>query len=144
MRNLLIISDTHKDTALIEELLKKYEGYTVFHCGDFCVDEEILKKNNITYVFGNCDHKGDIYDIILEMDSKKIFITHGHKYNVKFGLEKIYFKALELGCDYVFFGHTHQPLNIECNGIHFINPGSLKYGRTYALIENDNIEIKEI
>ncbi len=142
--NLLIISDTHKDTDLMNELIEKYKGYNVIHCGDFCVDVNFLKKNNILYVYGNCDSKGDIYDRILEIDSKKIFITHGHKYNVKFGFDKLYFKALELGCDYVFFGHTHEALNIECNGIHFVNPGSLKYKRTYAIVENDNIEIKEI
>lgn len=144
MKNLLIISDTHKDIVLMASLIKKYKDFQIIHCGDYCIDYKYLEENNIIYVDGNCDNKNNVLERVIECDGKKIFITHGHKYSVKSGLEKLYFKALELDVDYVFFGHTHNPLNIEYNGIYFINPGSLKYTNTYVTIEDDVIKIKEI
>ena len=144
MRNLLIISDTHHDITLMEELIKKYKGYIVIHCGDYCVNRKILDKYNINYVDGNCDIHSDKEDLLLEIDGKKIFVTHGHKYKVKLGVMNLYYKAMELGCDYVFYGHTHIRACFKENGIIFINPGSLKYGREYCVIENDEIIFKEI
>jgi len=144
MRNLLIISDTHRDTSLMEELIKKYKGYMIIHCGDYCVKRDILDKYDITCVDGNCDQYDDNIEKVIEIDSKRILITHGHKYRVKMGYMNLYYRAMELMCDYVFFGHTHEACVFSDNNITFINPGSLKYGRTYAVIENDEAIIKEI
>ncbi|MCR5705437.1 MAG: YfcE family phosphodiesterase [Acholeplasmatales bacterium] len=144
MRNLLIISDTHRDKDLMVELIKKYKGYKVIHCGDYCIDRALLKKYDITFVDGNCDAYDDNLEHLIEVDNKKLFITHGHTYRVKMGYMNLYYRAIELSCDYVFFGHTHEACIFSDNGIIFVNPGSLKYGRTYAVVEDGKAMIKEI
>ena len=37
---------------------------------------------------------------------KKIFITHGDLYGVKYGMTNIYYKGKEVGADIVLFGHS--------------------------------------
>ena len=143
MRNLLIISDSHHMNNELEEILKKYKDFFIIHCGDYCIDNKILKKYNVVYVDGNCDRFDDNLERIIELDGKKILITHGHMYNVKYSYQNLYYRAKENECDYVFFGHTHEKALFNHDGITFINPGSLKYGRTYVLVINDEIIFKE-
>ncbi len=141
MRPLLIVSDSH---GLVDELLSliyKYPNHTVLHLGDYCINEKILNDNNIIYVRGNCDFSRAQLERLELIDDKKIFMTHGHKYDVKYNDMRIYYKALEAQCDYCLFGHTHIPYKELKDNIWFINPGSFKSG-TYAVIENDNIQIK--
>lgn len=55
-----------------------------------------------------------------------------------------------LEVDYVCVGHTHQPYQIEVNGITVINPGSVGLSRdgdpraAYAVIVDGQIELKRI
>ena len=43
--------------------------------------------------------------------------------------------------DYVFHGHTHTQYELDCSqwghDVHFVNPGSLGYDHTYAVVETD-------
>lgn len=132
--NYLVISDTHSMGMKMIDLFNKYKGYKIIHLGDYEDDIEILNKFNVLYVKGNCDYKGEEYKVLNTFDGK-FFITHGHLFNVKFKYDNIYYKGLEIGADYVLFGHTHQPLIEKIHGIFLINPGSLKKG-TYIVIEN--------
>ena len=66
-----------------------------------------------------------------------MFITHGHKYNVKMRLDSIYYKTLELDCNYLLFGHTHYPVCQNLNGIYVLNPGSLRDGTYITIIDNE-------
>ena len=91
---------------------------------------------------GNCD--SSFYDfspeIIFTLSSKKIFACHGHRYNVKSGLNTIYFAAKEKEADLCLYGHTHIPNNEYYAGIHLFNPGAVKDGR-YGIIEIDEDKI---
>jgi predicted phosphodiesterase len=44
--------------------------------------------------------------------------------------------------DYVFHGHTHTQYELDCSqwghDVHFVNPGSLGYDHTYAVVETDH------
>ena len=56
-------------------------------------------------------------------------VTHGHLFNVKSGLMKLRYKALEQNANIVCFGHSHI-LGIEkVDDILFINPGSIRFPR---------------
>ena len=55
---------------------------------------------------------------------KRIFLTHGHIYKVKFGYKKLLARAKQLFADVVVFGHTHLPKNIYIDNILLFNPGS--------------------
>ena len=144
MRNLLIVSDSHHDIEKMEKLFKKYQGYYIIHCGDYCIPRELLDKYDVHYVDGNCDMHDDRLELFFELDNEKIYVTHGHKQRVKMGYMNLYYKAIELVADYVFFGHTHEKTFFEDNNIKFINPGSLRYEGSYAVIENDKVYFKEI
>jgi len=127
---ILILSDSHyKDI----DIKNKYDY--IFHLGDYGNSLDYLENNNIIYVKGNCDYYGD-KDRIIEINNKKIFLTHGDKYRVKESYNSIYYKALSINSNIVLFGHTHyQTVFIE-NNILFINPGAYKDG--YYVIIDDN------
>lgn len=143
MKKFLVISDTHHQTKELIDLFEKYKDYVIIHCGDYCIDESILNKYNVIYVKGNCDilsvHEEDR---TLDIEGLRIFITHGHKYGVKSDFLRIKYKALEVGANYVFFGHTHIETYFCEDGISFINPGSLKYTNSYVIIEDDKVLFK--
>lgn len=132
----LIISDNHGDEAIVENLIKNYEQQVdkIIHCGDLEMtkDNNLLKKLN--YVKGNCDFEKFPNEIVIESENDKIFVTHGHLYGVNFDLMKLKYKALELGCNLVCFGHTHVPLVEKDENILLINPGSISQPRIYPPI----------
>ncbi len=141
---LLIISDTHGLKDEIFNLVKQYPDYLVLHLGDYCIKENVLEDLNIIYVNGNCDLKNNYIERIIEIDNTKIFMTHGHKYNVKSTFMNIYYKALMCNANYCLFGHTHNETMFVENNITFVNPGSLKYNKSYVLIEEDKVLFKRL
>lgn len=153
-----VISDTHRMEKYIE-LGRKYikEADVLIHLGDNSEDiKELIKdfKGVVYGVRGNCDYS-TIYptEQILDILGKKIFITHGHLYRVKNNLNNIYYKAKELNADIVLFGHTHEHVLTEEDGIVLMNPGSISLprlrGRYIGFIELEeekppNIYLKEV
>ena len=141
----LIMSDTHGNSMAIEQLLNDYKGRiaTVVHLGDHVDDMlNFIHEDTITYhiVSGNTDSFLDIFDErVIELIGKRIFITHGHMYDVKEKLDNLIFKTLEMKVDACLFGHTHVPVLFSKNDTIFLNPGSLAYSSTntergYALL----------
>lgn len=45
----------------------------------------------------------------LTLDGVKFFLTHGHRYSVKYALDALLNAAYFAGADMVLFGHTHTP-----------------------------------
>jgi len=131
MKTLFVISDTHGNGEKIKKLLPiMEESDYVIHLGDYITDTRYLSEKvyeKLYAVKGNCDGGGD--DLIIEVENKKILLTHGNRYGVKQGNLKLLLKAKEIGVDAVFFGHTHKSLAEEVDGITFVNPGTLsRYG----------------
>ena len=80
----------------------------------------------------NCDFVADFpSEIVLEAEDKRI-LTHGHRFNIKNGLDRLEKYALRQNTDAVLFGHTHAPLQEIRSDIVF-NPGSLGYPRGSSL-----------
>ncbi len=124
-----VISDTHRYIWVIENAIKKIGKVDVIvHLGDNVQDiKEVSKYYNgpIINVKGNCDFAVDVPSEKVEIiGNKKVFITHGHRYDVKYDLARIRYKALELEADIVLFGHTHISQIAYEDGIWFVNPGS--------------------
>lgn len=150
MKRLLVISDTHGATDALDRLLAKEDRlYGVIHLGDYVRDADYIKTKGFTVysVKGNCDAGIDqVTEQILHIEGKKIWITHGHTYGVKFSLQRLLYRALELEADAVLYGHTHAAANGYEQGILFLNPGSLSEPRyakpTYALLEIEGKDIK--
>lgn len=68
------------------------------------------------------------------MGPVKMFITHGHLYNVRYGdLTRLVYAAMEEGARIVAFGHTHEALYEEMGGVTVLNPGTAGAGRKLTL-----------
>jgi uncharacterized protein len=124
-----VISDTHRHIYSLNQVTKLiHDTDMAIHLGDNVEDVDIIKSNykgTIINVRGNCDFSSFIpVERMEEVENKKIFITHGHRYDVKHSLLKLKYRAKELGADIVLFGHTHISAEIYEDGIWFINPGS--------------------
>jgi putative phosphoesterase len=100
----------------------------ILHLGDYATDGEKIAEElgiNIIIVKGNGDPVSNHNDYeLINIEGKKVFLTHGHKHNVNEGIDNIYYKGLELGADIILYGHTHIPVNIKENNIIIMNPGS--------------------
>ena len=138
---ILIISDYHKREDKVLDLIAKYNPTHILCCGDGESEDEFYTKNNIISVKGNCDYANLPLVEIVEVEGKRILMTHGHLYNVYFDIFKLYMLAKEHSATYVLFGHTHNQMVEEYEDITFINPGALK-DDNYALLDNFNVILK--
>ena len=145
-----IVSDTHRSDKYIN-VARNYikNAEILIHLGDNTDDVEKLTKGfegEVYSVSGNCDYGSKMpSEQIIELGDKRIFITHGHNYGVKYSLNNIYYRGKELNADIVLFGHTHEALVLEEDGIIFMNPGSISLprgtSRSIGYIEiNDEID----
>ena len=106
-------------------------------------------KEKLTVIRGNCDAEVDemisefqFHDYVLkEINGKKIYFTHGHKYNI----EKIPYEEFEI----MIYGHTHQGFIEEKEGYIFANPGSISLPKcntehSYIILEENKIILKNV
>ncbi len=149
---IIIMGDTHgylEKAALVID--KNRTASMVIHLGDFYRDAITLSSMfpgiPMEYVYGNSDIRveGVCAEKVLEVSGKRIFVTHGHRYVIDLGYERLIKKAREIEADIVLFGHTHRAEKFKKKGILFLNPGSIgslqdTYKCTYAVI---NIESKK-
>lgn len=138
----LVVSDTHGDVYSLKEAInQRPDAEVVIHCGDGNEDFESLKHlyptKHFVGVRGNCDFCCAAANIeTLTIEGKKIFVTHGHLYNAKYGLYNLVCAAHEAGADLLLFGHTHTPLEDYDDGLYIVNPGSCHgYERSYAYLD---------
>lgn len=129
-----VMSDTHRHYSSINEGIKLLEDIDeLIHLGDNTDDVEVIRrsfKGKIYNVKGNCDFSSSIPSERIEIiEGKKFFITHGHRYDVKYDLLNLRYRAEELGADVALFGHTHQSYISYEQGIWIVNPGSVSLPR---------------
>ena len=143
---ILVVSDTHRYQGNLYELFEELDDIDyVIHCGDVegCEDEiESVCEVPFVAVAGNNDFCSFLpRDRVLEFEGHKIFVTHGHMYNVSSGLWRIIDEAKDRGCDVALFGHTHRPTYSTDGELQIMNPGSISLPRqasgnpTYAILE---------
>lgn len=124
-----VISDTHRYNWVIENAVKKLGNPDILiHLGDNVQDIFEIKKyfkGRIINVKGNCDFSVEVPSEKIEIiENKKFFITHGHRYDVKYDISRLRYRALEAEADVVVYGHSHISQILFVDGIWFINPGS--------------------
>lgn len=136
------MSDTHGDAEIIKIVRKRHQDVDcVIHCGDSELDFEHPYLDGVKRVRGNCDRDSRFpEEEQFEIAGKKIFVAHGHLFNVKSTTMNLFYRAKEVEADAVFFGHSHV-LGVELvDNILFLNPGSLLKPRgldekSYAIVE---------
>ncbi|QBK26445.1 metallophosphoesterase [Ureibacillus thermophilus] len=144
---LLVMSDTHGDAEIIQTVKNRHpEVDVVIHCGDSELDYKHPYFEGVKRVRGNCDRdKRFPEEELFEVEGKKIYVTHGHLYNVKSTTMNLFYRAKEVEADAVFFGHSHVLGAELVENTMFVNPGSLLKPRgldkkSYAVIEfKDNL-----
>lgn len=141
---LLVMSDSHGSAAAIKKLLPITEDFDyVIHLGDGNADILNLQKSiktELITVKGNCDqNRLSPEKYVLHLGDTALYLTHGHKENIKVGRYGLLSAAQSFGCKYALFGHTHSAEVFELGGVTFVCPGSLAlppFGKgTYAVIE---------
>lgn len=142
----LVISDTHGRCGILDQVFREAgEIDCVIHCGDVSEDEKEIRSRvqcPVLMVAGNNDFFTDLpKEIKTTLAGNSIFICHGHRQRVSFGMEGLYFRGLEENAGIVLFGHTHRPMCAWQGGMLIANPGSLSQPRqagwhkTYMVLE---------
>ena len=146
---ILVFSDTHGQLDRCRRLLRTIpEVDMALHAGDHAQDAEILEKDYpgilFHYVRGNCDFSSAPGESVIEADGKRIFLTHGHCYHVKYDekYQAILQKARKEKANLAVFGHTHIPYDQHYGDLILLNPGSLTYSGTYGVVEIENGKLR--
>ena len=129
-----IVSDTHGNIREFVNKVKTINPSYILHLGDYFEDGKAIEESTgiKTYIVkGNNDFMVDKAEneLLVKIEDKEFYMTHGHLQNVYFGNEKILERAKNLKVDYGLHGHTHIYYDEEKDGIRIINPGSATYPR---------------
>jgi putative phosphoesterase len=150
--SILIISDSHGNISAMTNVLKwtQKTDADAFHAAVFLGDgyEDLNLASartgcNLQWhaVRGNGDFQFSIPDnVTLEIATRKLFLSHGNRYNVRENYKNITAAARNAGAEAALFGHTHIPYCATVDGIFLLNPGSISRPRssadcTFAVLE---------
>lgn len=151
----LILSDTHRDMSRAYRIINliKDEIDCIIHLGDNVEDAESIKRNTDIKVYnvaGNTDYTVNVpEEQLIELEGKRLLLTHGHLYNIYSSVTSLYYRAKEVGVDCVLFGHTHIPLNTVIDDVLIFNPGSITRPRgnstySYGILTINNNDIMAV
>jgi len=122
-----VFSDLHGDSDKYMEEAFQTSDY-VFFLGDGLqriMGFEYEYPQKFIFVRGNCDLWDDTpTKRVIDLDGVRILVTHGHEQHVKTGILWLLHEAKAEDINIVLFGHTHQALVEEADGVLFVNPGS--------------------
>lgn len=148
---LLVVSDTHLQNDLFEQITMKYPDMDFYiHCGDSSLEcDNKLLKGYLT-VKGNHDEADFPLEIEFQKDNYRFLVVHGQQHQVYQGDDYLYNYMVEHNINICFHGHTHVPSLSNINNHYIINPGSVMINRgsygfgTYAIvtIENEIVDVK--
>ena len=138
----LVLSDSHGDAASCRLAAQKHPGAEVIiHLGDgeedLNISDSLWENKSIFRVRGN-SYRSNILgfpeSLTLRLGGRTVYISHGYSENVKFGTNLFLNRAGETGAEIALFGHTHIPYKGYENGIHIMNPGSVRQG-SYGCVD---------
>lgn len=138
MRRIVAVSDSHgMESALCRTLAAAFARGPVdaaVFLGDGAeewarVSNELLRAHPGLLVFGvkgNNDWCANLPPFqTFRMGGVCFALCHGHRQQVKYGLDRLYFFALEQEARVVLYGHTHESNVMTERGITFVNPGAV-------------------
>lgn len=150
---ILICSDSHGQRYNIKDAFDKERPDAVFFLGDGLRDMDVfahLPTVAVVCVKGNCDmycgYEED-EERLINLENKKLLLTHGHNSGVKQGLWKLDLLAREKGAEIILYGHTHQVSRQMIDDRLYICPGSIRQG-SYVILnlsgDDVKVEFKEL
>lgn len=141
----VIFSDVHGHKEIMERIVDyNPDADYILSLGDSELPYSELQKHDIICVKGNYPFDaGHVYDYVLEIAGKKIFMTHGHKHKVRQGEDILIKKAIEEEFDIILYGHTHIASVNYKSGKWIFNPGSCYRSRNSMVESYLILEIEE-
>lgn len=147
-----VVSDIHGEGRRLDFLLFNGDQYDhILFLGDGWHDVEAFQyafPRQFAAVKGNCDRDCEWNeDYVLMAGNTRIFMTHGHRYGVKYHLDSLAQAARREGATVALYGHTHHADIQYVQGVLCINPGHVCYPPSTATyceidIEGDTISPK--
>lgn len=133
---LVIISDSHGNYDGFKKIVLKHinEAEAFLFLGDGMTEYTEIKTefSHVTFhaVKGNNDIGwNEPLQRIVRYDNINILMLHGHTTPMFYFNEKVAELAKENNAQIVLSGHTHVPKTDYLDGVHILNPGSIKYPR---------------
>ena len=129
---IFVFSDSHRYVRNMYAAMEDGKPDLVLHLGDMLRDAEELSyaypQQSIVMVPGNCDGwTTQPLQKLLDIQGKKLLLSHGHIWQVKSGYETALAAARQQGADLVLFGHTHRAYCVqEPDGLWVLNPGAAR------------------
>lgn len=129
---IFVFSDSHRYVRNMYAAMEDGKPVLVLHLGDMLRDAEELSyaypQQSIVMVPGNCDGwTTQPLQKLLDIQGKKLLLSHGHIWQVKSGCETALAAARQQGADLVLFGHTHRAYCVqEPDGLWVLNPGAAR------------------
>jgi len=128
---IIAVSDTHGRLEYFEKLRELHRDADYFlHLGDGYAEVRYMRAKYPDFpliaVGGNCDPDcPEPERKLLRLEGMTVFLTHGHRYGVKWTTLPLETAARAEGADVVLFGHTHRAVCSYKDGLWMANPGSL-------------------
>lgn len=142
---ILVLSDSHSAIAFMRSCVDAVRPDALIHLGDYFDDGQVLAEEYPGIPFyqvpGNCDRYRcpmGAQEIRIEpVLGVPLYMTHGHRHNVKLSTARLIRDARESRSAAVLYGHTHmEECRQEPDGMWVLNPGSCGYfGGSAGLIE---------
>lgn len=133
---ILVLSDSHSSLRFMFRAAEVLKPDAIVHLGDYFEDGMALHQEYpgtpMYQVPGNCDYyrlaPGQAWIRVEQVCGVNLYMTHGHKHDVKTSLYSLLRDARACKVDAVLYGHTHQPDCRQEDGLWILNPGSAGYG----------------
>ncbi|NLW70399.1 MAG: metallophosphoesterase [Eubacteriaceae bacterium] len=144
---LIVLSDSHDNYEAVYDIVTRNseKAESFIHLGDGVNLRVMEHYSNIKYNYVVGNHDGPAYQsshyasVVLTFGSRRIFMTHGDKCDVKLDLLQLVYEGKAERADIILFGHTHKSLLEIREGITLLNPGAVAYPRncaaSYAVID---------
>lgn len=134
-QKILIVSDSHGSDRYLRKAIENMGGHIdlMIHLGDSEVNPEQISRLvscPVEMVRGNSDGISKLpMSKLIDIGEHRALLTHGHQYGGRFGIPRMRETAKENGADIVMFGHIHEPVVEQEDGITVLNPGSISRPR---------------
>lgn len=147
---ILVLSDSHSGISIMRRCIESIKPDAIVHLGDYYDDAETMAEEfprvPMYQVPGNCDRyrcppfAKEI--LITPVCGVRLYMTHGHRHQVKSTTNLLIRDAREAQVDAVLYGHTHIADCRYEDGLWILNPGTCGYyGGSAGLIEANDGKI---
>lgn len=148
---LLVLSDSHSALSFMRRCIEAVKPDAVIHLGDHYDDGQSMAEEyphiRFHQVPGNCDRYRCPMNtpeiLCYPVGGVMLYMTHGHRHNVKSGLFRLLSDARDCNAQAVLYGHTHAAdCHRETDGLWVLNPGSCgAYSGSAGVIETEQERI---